>query len=81
MPSLTIQARKVIVSRQAVASFNRGWPCSTLRDRSYWFDFAPDGSLVDTDVPESDDGGAPLAMAQDCQDFLENGTRPEWAPE
>jgi hypothetical protein len=80
MPALTIQGRKVIVSRDAVYSFNRGWPCSELRDRSYWFEFEANGDLVDTDVPEHDDGSAALAMSQDCQAFLFEGDRPDWAP-
>jgi hypothetical protein len=81
MPALTVTGRKVIVSRDAVRSFNRSWPCSTLRDRSYWFEFDTDGDLVDTDVPESDDGPAATAMSEDCQTYLNRDIRPEWAPE
>lgn len=79
--ALQIQGRKVIVSRDGVASFNRGWPCSELRDCAYWFEFDAAGDLVDVDVPESDDGGAASAMADDCRAFLVDGTRPAWAPE
>jgi hypothetical protein len=79
--SLTVQGRKVIVSREAVASFNRGWPCSELSaKRHYWFEFDASGDLVDTDAPEHSDGAAALAMSQDCQRFLEDGERPTWAP-
>ena len=46
---MQIIGNKVIVSRDEVASFNRGWPCSTLREtRDYWFDFDNSGDLVDT---------------------------------
>ena len=71
--------RKVIVSRDAVAVFNLQWPCSTLRDRSYWFEFATNGDLVDTDVPEHDDGPAATAMAGDCQAWLDDCDMPAWA--
>lgn len=64
--------RKVIVSREEVREFNRHWPCSELRDRSYWFEFAENGDLVDTDVPEHDDGSAAVALSQDAQRFLED---------
>lgn len=76
-----ISPGKVRVSREGVASFNRAWPCSTLRDsRAYWFEFDSDGDLVDTDCPEHDDGPAASAMADDCREFLLEGTRPDWAP-
>ena len=82
MSTLTIQGRKVIVSRAGVASFNRGWPCSKLRDsRAYWFEFDADGDLIDTDCPESDDGPESVAMADDCKAFLFEGLQPEWAPD
>ncbi len=55
-------SRKVIVSRDEVANFNSRWPCSELRDsRAYWFEFDSDGDLIDTDVPEQDDGSAASA--------------------
>lgn len=74
--------RKVIVSRDAVASFNRAWPCSSLRaSRAYWFEFDAAGDLVDTDCPEQDDGPAASAMADDCRAFLIEGRRPEWSPD
>lgn len=79
--ALTIQGRKVIVSREAVASFNRGWPCSELRDsRHYWFEFDGDGDLIDSDLPHTDDGEAAAAMAEDCKAYLFDGERPDWAP-
>lgn len=72
---------KVRVSADGVASFNRGWPCSTLRDsRAYWFEFEASGDLVDSDCPEHDDGPAAAAMADDCKAWLFEGQRPEWAP-
>lgn len=73
--------RKVRVSRAGVGWFNAQWPGSTLRpSRSYWFEFGHDGDLVDTDVPEHDDGPAAQAMSQDAQAWLEHGTLPAWAP-
>lgn len=79
--ALQITGRKVIVSRDGVASFNRGWPCSSLRwTRAYWFEFDATGDLVDTDCPQQDDGPAALAMSDDCRAFLFEGTRPEWSP-
>jgi hypothetical protein len=79
--ALTIHNRKVIVSRAAVASFNRGWPCSKLQSsRAYWFEFDADGNLIDTDCPEHSDGPEAAAMADDCKLFLFDGTRPEWSP-
>lgn len=75
-----ISSGKVRVSREGVASFNRSWPCSTLRaSRAYWFEFESNGDLVDTDCPEADDGPAAAAMADDCKAFLFDGIRPEWA--
>jgi hypothetical protein len=75
-----ISGRKVRVSPEGVASFNRAWPCSTLRaSRAYWFEFDSRGDLIDTDCPESDDGPAALALAEDCKAYLFNGTRPIWA--
>lgn len=72
---------KVRVSREGVASFNRAWPCSTLRDaRAYWFEFDSTGDLVDTDCPEHDDGPAAVAMADDCKAWLFDDVQPEWIP-
>ena len=62
--------RKVIVSREEVRLFRYGWPCSNLRDRAYWFEFAANGDLVDTDVPEQDDGNGASALADDAKAFL-----------
>ena len=75
-----ISPRKVRVSKAGVALFNSRWPCSELREtRAYWFEFDLDGNLVDTDVPEHDDGSAALALADDCKGFLD-GDMPEWHP-
>lgn len=73
-----IQGRKVIVTRDEVAAFNRAWPCSKLRDRSYWFEFDMSGDLVDTDLPESDDGHEASAMAADCYQLLWDTTYADW---
>ena len=73
--------RVVVVSAAGVASFNRGWPCSTLRTyRAYWFEFDDQGDLVDSDLPEHDDGPAAVAMADDCKAWLFEGKQPQWVP-
>ena len=69
MPQL-VGVRKVRFAVSEVLEFNRQWPCSELRERSYWFEFDPSGNLVDTDVPEQDDGGAALALSQDALEWL-----------
>lgn len=75
----TIQGRKVITTRDEVSAFNRAWPCSELRStRHYWFEFAANGDLVDTDVPEQDDGSAASAMADDCRAYLMDGVVADW---
>lgn len=70
--------RKVICNHVTVALFRAQWPCAELRDRAYWFEFDARGDLVDCDVPESDDGSAAKALADDCRQFLETGEKPEW---
>lgn len=75
------QGRKVILSREAIALFNAQWPCSTLRStRAYWFEFAENGDLIDTDCPEHDDGPAASAIADDCKAYLFEGIKPAWLP-
>lgn len=64
--------RKVIVTPDDVAEFNDSWPGSNLRDRAYWFEFDENGDLIDTDVPEQDDGEAAAALSQDAQAFMED---------
>lgn len=71
-------SRKVIFTREDVAAFNRQWPCSELRDRAYWFEFDENGDLVDTDVPEHDDGQAALALSEDAKRYLFDDVEPEW---
>ena len=72
-------SHKVIVSREGVALFNARWPGSKLRQsRAYWFEFDQDGDLVDTDVPEQDDGPEAVAMSEDCKAWLFDGIQPEW---
>lgn len=74
-----IIGRKVIVSRDEVAAFNRQWPCSELRStRAYWFEFETNGDLVDTDVPQHDDGAAATAMSQDCLKYLDEDEQANW---
>ena len=71
---------KVRVSRVGVALFNARFPGSSLRDRAYWFQFDEDLNLVDTDVPEQDDGPAAQVMADDAKDWLFYDQTPEWYP-
>ncbi len=74
-----LSASMVRVSRDGVRLFNNRWPCSELRaNRSYWFEFDESGDLIDTDVPEQDDGRAAAAMAEDCKEYLFNNTLPQW---
>lgn len=82
MTALTLVGpNKVRVSAEGVASFNRGWPCSSLRSsRAYWFEFDAAGDLVDVDVPQQDDGPAASAMAEDCKAWLFDFCQPDWAP-
>ena len=75
-----IGPRKVRVSPEGVAAFNRQWPCSTLRaSRAYWFEFDDGGDLIDTDCPEHDDGPAAVAMADDCKAWLDDDESPSWS--
>lgn len=72
--------RKIIVSKKEVLTFMRMFPCSGLSgNRSYWFEFDKDGNLVDTDVPEHDDGDGARVLADDCHSFLMHETIPDWA--
>lgn len=64
--------RKVIVSRTEVIDFMRTFPCSGLRERAYWFEFDENGDLIDTDIPEHDDGPGAVALSQDAFAFLES---------
>lgn len=63
---------KVIVPKSEVIDFMRFFPCSGLRQRSYWFEFDNDGDLVDTDLPEQDDGAGASALANDCREYFLN---------
>lgn len=77
MPSIV--HRKVITTRDEVSAFNRAWPCSELRsERHYWFEFDASGDLIDTDVPEQDDGSAASAMADDCRRYLFDDVAADW---
>ena len=66
---------KVIVPREEVAEFRTRFPCSGLRDRSYWFEFDSRGDLVDTDIPHQDDGPGAAALADDAKEYWRS-TRP-----
>ena len=73
-----INPRKVIVSREDVADFNRRWPGSCLDSRRhYWFEFDANGDLIDTDVPEHTDGPEATALCGDAWEFLEDQQIPD----
>ncbi len=75
-----IGAGKIRVSQAGVRAFNATWPCSKLRaTRAYWFEFDYRRDLVDTDVPEQDDGPEASAMADDCKAFCFEAITPAWA--
>ena len=76
----TISPNKVRVSPSGVRCFNAAWPCSELRPtRAYWFEFDSRGDLVDTDLPEQDDGPAAAALSDDCKAYLLDNVTPDWA--
>ena len=75
-----IGPRKVQVTPEGVAAFNRSWPGSKLRaTRSYWFEFSNRAALEDCDVPEHDDGLEAATLAEDCAAWLFSDTVPDWA--
>lgn len=60
---------KVIVSRDEVADFIKTFPDSKLCSggpRHYWFEFDKNGDLIDTDIPEHEDGAGAVALSQDA---------------
>ncbi len=69
--------RKAGFTAAEVRIFRLQFPCSGLRDRAYWFEFDSRGDLVDTDVPEHDDGPGAVALSYDAQAWLA-GTMPDW---
>lgn len=70
MPTL-VGPRKVRFAKEEIAAFNLSWPCSKLRStRAYWFEFATNGDLVDTDVPQQDDGDEALALSYEAWKWL-----------
>lgn len=73
-----IQNLKVIFNRSEVAKFRAQWPCAELRDRAYWFEFDQDRDLIDTDVPEHDDGTAAHALSEDAKAYLFDNEVPAW---
>lgn len=74
-----VQGQKVFVSSYEIAAFKRTWPCSGLSDCAYWFEFAANGDLVDTDVAPHDSGAAAAAVADECRKYLMEGVAPDWA--
>jgi hypothetical protein len=76
-----IHPRKVVVDRTAIALFNAQWPGSNLRTtRSYWFEFDRNRDLIDTDLPEHDDGSPAMALVEDCRAWLFDLHQPSWIP-
>jgi hypothetical protein len=73
------KSRTVGFSRADVLAFKAQWPCSGLADHQYWFQFEANGDLVDTNVGESSDGSAAVALSHDAQAALQAGTIPAYA--
>jgi hypothetical protein len=71
MPHI-ISKNKVRYTTEEVMAFKKSWPASSLQDRSYWFEFDDIGDLVDTDVPEQDDGPAALSLSQAAKEYLDD---------
>ena len=70
MYTLNNNPLKVIYTKSDVIAFRSRFPDSGLRDRSYWFEFDREGDLIDTDIPEHDDGPGASALAQNAKEFL-----------
>lgn len=60
---------KIGFSGAEVVDFMRTFPCSGLRERSYWFEFDSEGNLIDTDVPEHDDGPGATALCEQAHEY------------
>jgi len=73
-----INGNKVFFSTNDVRMFARTWPGCILQDRAYWFEFDGEGNLVDTNIPENEDGLEAIALADDAGQYMA-GTRPRWA--
>jgi hypothetical protein len=74
MPEIISESKffvKVRFSREEVNAFRAKWPCCSLRNRSYWFEFDHDGDLADTDVPNEDDGDCASALSDDAWTFIQ----------
>jgi hypothetical protein len=68
----TIQKNKIRFTQEEVEDFNKSWPASNLQPRSYWFEFDKIGNLIDTDVPEQDDGQAALGLSEEARAYLDD---------
>jgi len=76
-----IAPRKVRISREGIALFNAYGSRSTLRaSRAYWFEFDVNQELIDSDVPQSDEGDAATALMLDAAAWLFDGIVPGWLP-
>ena len=74
-----VSKNKILVTRLGIGIFNGRWPDSNLRsERHYWFEFSENEDLIDTDVPDQDDGPAAKALVEDCREYLFRGEIPEW---
>jgi hypothetical protein len=71
MPEM-ITPNKVRFTPREVSEFIKSFPCSGLRERSYWFEFESNGDLVDTDVPQHDDGAGASALAEMAREYWES---------
>ena len=69
MPEL-VGPRKVRFTEAEVVEFMDVCPGSGLRNRSYWFEFDASGYLIESDVPEHDDGPGATALGGQAQAWL-----------
>lgn len=69
---------KVRFTADEVRQFMQQFPASGLRNRSYWFEFEPGGDLVDTDVPQQDDGPGASALSEDAKRYAFENEVPQW---
>ena len=64
---------RVTICRTRVLEFKRRWPCSNLPDAPVWFEFEPNGDLIDTSIDEEHDGVAAAALAEDARAIFLGG--------
>jgi hypothetical protein len=63
---------KVRFTKEEVSNFIQSWPGVEDPQRSYWFEFDDNDDLVDTDVPNEQDGSWTVALAYDAKEWRES---------